>query len=157
MTDLGEIEGFPCSNANAVNSGGQIVGTAYTASSDCAVEHAFWWQNGQAIDLNVFVPPDSGLLLQEADFINDRGEIIGLAALANGNEHGFLLIPCDENHPGVEGCDYSLADATDAPREIPAPAIHKPTTAQRMFRPFRRGPDLLPARTGARNTAEFQP
>jgi len=57
MTDLGGIEGFPCSNANAINSSGQIVGTVYSAESECAVEHAVLWQDGHAIDLNVFVPP----------------------------------------------------------------------------------------------------
>jgi len=122
MTDLGGIEGFPCSNANAINSSGQIVGAAYSAESDCAVEHAVLWQDGQAIDLNVFVPLDSGLLLEEADFINDRGEIIGYALLPNGDEHAFLLIPCDENHPGIDGCDYSMVDATVATSR-PSPLV----------------------------------
>jgi hypothetical protein len=37
--------------------------------------------------------------------INDRGEITAQGLLANGDQHAVLLIPCDENHPGVEGCD----------------------------------------------------
>jgi probable HAF family extracellular repeat protein len=124
MTDLGALQDFPCSDANAINVSRQIVG----AANDCVqFEHAFLWQDGHMIDLNVFVPPGSGVVLEEADFINDRGEIIGYASLANGDEHGFLLIPCDENHSGLDGCDYSLMDAA-VTRESPAPVMHEPTT-----------------------------
>jgi hypothetical protein len=64
--------------------------------------------------LNTLIPPNSGIQLVEAAQINDRGEIAATGSDANGNGSAFLLIPCDQNHPGVEGCDYSLVDASTA-------------------------------------------
>ena len=63
-------------------------------------------------DLNALIPPDSALYLQFVQNINDRGEIAGTGVDVSGNTHAFLLIPCDEQHHGVEGCDYSMVDAT---------------------------------------------
>jgi hypothetical protein len=85
---------------------------------------------GPIVDLNTLVPPGSGLQLVEVRTINDLGEIdIGDAWDANGNHHSVLLIPCDKNHPGVEGCDYSLVDASTAaqsaaPRSVPNGTLH---------------------------------
>jgi len=28
--------------------------------------------------------------------------------LANGDLHPYLMIPCDDDRPNVDGCDYSL-------------------------------------------------
>ena len=64
------------------------------------------------IDLNVFVPPASHLTLNEVETINERGEIFGGGTLASGESRAFLLIPCDENHPAIEGCDYSLMEVS---------------------------------------------
>jgi probable HAF family extracellular repeat protein len=115
-TDLGTVDGDPCSSANAINSRGQVVGI----SADCnfVTRHAFLWENGSMVDLNTLIPPGPGVQLNLAEAINDRGEIA-----VNGDPpgcgvveqcgHAYLLIPCDENHPGVEGCDYSLVEASD--------------------------------------------
>ena len=71
------------------------------------------------VDLNTLIPP--GPSLYSAMQINDRGEINANGALPNGDGRAFLLIPCDENHPGVEGCDYSMVEASAAvPQTSPA-------------------------------------
>ena len=111
MTDLGALEGDDCSQARAINSRGQIVGTSFSCAAGLVSESATLWEKGSAIDLNTFVPPGSDLHLTGDDaYINDRGEIAGTAIRPNGDIRAFLLIPCDENHPGIEGCDYSMVD-----------------------------------------------
>jgi hypothetical protein len=65
-------------------------------------------------DLNTLIPANSPLFLIEALGINDRGQIVGFGFLSNGDGRAFLLNPCDEHHPGVEGCDYSMVEASAA-------------------------------------------
>jgi probable HAF family extracellular repeat protein len=116
MHDLGALDG--CSYAFAINDFGQVVGN--WGGSDCT-EGAFLWENGgPMVDLNTLVHSNSGLAVQGAILISDLGEIVGSSVDVNGNSYAILLIPCDENHPGVEGCDYSLVDATTA-QEVSAP------------------------------------
>ena len=52
------------------------------------------------------------LQLQVAGDINNRGEIAGFGVLPNGDRHAFLLVPCDDKHPRIEDCDYSMMEAS---------------------------------------------
>ena len=127
LTNLGTVEGETCSSALGINSKRQVVGvSAKTCTFTAEDRHAFLWENDHMIDLNIFLPPSADLQqLTDAYNINDRGEIVGLGVPPGcGDEfacgHVFVLIPCDENHPGVEGCDHSLVEASGVPQTSPA-------------------------------------
>jgi len=110
LNDLGTVGSDPCSNAFYVNSTGQVVGT----STNCmgVTLHVFLWENGgPMIDLGTFVPPGFNLSLTEPTFINERGEITINGVLPNGDEHAFMLIPCDE---GEAGCIDAAATPVNA-------------------------------------------
>jgi hypothetical protein len=81
--------------ANEINSKGQIVGQAVDPFTLTA--HAVLWDSRRpVIDLNVFVPPGSDIVLVEGMGITDLGEIVSLGLLPNGDQHVFLLIPVGE-------------------------------------------------------------
>jgi probable HAF family extracellular repeat protein len=113
ITDLGTVGDDACSRASDINAQGQIVGGDSTLAQCLGEElftRAFLWEDGTIFDLNTLIPSGSSLYLIDPETINDQGEIAGNGVDASGYQHAFLLIPCDENHPGVEGCDYSPVD-----------------------------------------------
>lgn len=127
MTDLGTVDGDPCSIASAINSRGQIVGASTTCTKHL---HGYIWEKGgPSIDLNSLVQAGSGLTITEGDFINDRGEIAGKGLLSNGDQRAILLIPCDSDHPDVEGCDYEPVDLDALAASAPANSASSPTSA----------------------------
>jgi probable HAF family extracellular repeat protein len=140
-TDLGNL-GECASIAHTINAHRQVVGLAF--SCDGTVARAFLWENGSIVDLNTLLPSGSSLQLADASTINDRGEITGtgtppgIPAGLNftSQGHGYLLIPCDDNHPNIEGCDYgpvetSAVAASHAPEEA---TPQKQLTAQELSR-----------------------
>jgi probable HAF family extracellular repeat protein len=152
IRDLGSLPGDSCANAYYINAGGQVVGTSENRDL-CLVptgEHAFLWEHdGPMVDLNNLIPPGSSLQLTFAVAINDHGEIAGFGVPVGCAPqdvdfcgHAYVLIPCDENHRDIAGCDYSLVDQATAeaqgrPAEIsqlPVASLAQPSAAGMMTR-----------------------
>jgi probable HAF family extracellular repeat protein len=133
LINLGLVAGDTCGEAYSINSPGQVVGESGICPPGGPPGHAWLWENGgPVIDLNTLIPSGSGIRLHHGVSINDRGEISVDGFLSNGDNHAFVLIPCDENHPNIEGCDYTLVET---PIEAPAIASQlthplTPATAQ---------------------------
>jgi probable HAF family extracellular repeat protein len=126
MTNLGTLEGDCFSQAFAINAEDQVVGQSI--SCDGSTARAVLWEAGQIIDLNVFVPPGSGLQLSDPKIINEAGKIVLEGLLSNGDQHSVVLIPCDENHPNVEGCDYDPVDLATLKDTSAATLLQHPPT-----------------------------
>lgn len=84
----------PESVPNSLNNKGQIVGYFPLPHAPAKGNglHAFLWQNGKFTDLNSLISPKRGWVFNEADCINDRGQIVGTGTY-RGKPSGFLLTP----------------------------------------------------------------
>lgn len=125
MTDLGTVDNDACSTSQYANSMDQVVGSSQASDGmgSCVnpYTHAFLWENGgPSVDLNLLIPPNSALHLTVADYITDSGEIVGGGDPQGCDDndtcnHTYVLIPCDDNHPAIDGCDYSTVDSAALP------------------------------------------
>ncbi len=91
MVDLGTLPGDFSSSAWGIANKARVVGSSCDASGNC---RAFLWQDGVMTDLNSLLPADSQWYLYDAEGINSRGEITGLAFnLVSGEGHAYLAKP----------------------------------------------------------------
>jgi probable HAF family extracellular repeat protein len=93
MTDLGTAAGAVTSQALNINNNGQIVGTLVFGPG--LSNRGFLYSNGTMIDLNTLLPTGSGWLLDDAQAVNDLGQIVGLGDIG-GQQHAYLLSPVPE-------------------------------------------------------------
>jgi len=139
MKDLGTVRVDPCTAALSINSKGQVVGASESVAGGCNEwTTAVLWENGApGVDLNALIPSGSGAHLFAAFWTNDGGEIV-----AGGNPpvcdinatcaHAYVLIPCDDNHPDVQGCDYSFVAATTSVQALQNIQLPVPTSATKL-------------------------
>lgn len=130
MKDLGLLYDDTAGVAYSANAKDQAVGvidpcTAVNYDScEAPIYHSFLWENGSIVDLQTLLLPGSGITLDCASGggrgcvgaynINDRGEIAAQGVLSNGDSRALLLIPCDQNHADVEGCEYDMVAANSS-------------------------------------------
>jgi probable HAF family extracellular repeat protein len=96
---LGTLAGLG-SEAYGINLSGEIVGASYATLHDLSSLHAFIFRNGNMVDLNQLIPPDTGFTLREAVAINDRGQIAA-NAFVGGREVAVLLTPLPTPEPAT--------------------------------------------------------
>jgi len=133
MTDLGTVVGANISSqALSINSRRQIVGNLLDNNGN-EIGGFLWEDGGPMVDLGTLVPPITGMQLDHAFQINDRGEIAARGTFSNGDTHSLVLIPCDEHHAEVEGCDFSEIEVADA--ETAASTMQHPAPAQKSESP----------------------
>jgi probable HAF family extracellular repeat protein len=115
-TDLGVIGGDACSTAYSINSDGVVVGDAGICFKG---GRAWLWENGGPMaDLNDLALPGSGLHLQDARLINDRGEIVCTGVLPSGDQHAVLLVPVGNNDATANS--EAAAPQSPTPRYLPS-------------------------------------
>ena len=97
MTDLGTVGACIRGTATSINSKGQIVGglgACTDDSGDLTFNRPFYVEKGKPmVDLNSLVDPPSDLYMDEAMFINERGEILAGAFTPTGETRAVLLVP----------------------------------------------------------------
>lgn len=97
MSDLGAVAPCTRSTATSINSANQIVGELGFCTedpNDIAFFSAFYVEKGKPmVDLNTLITPPSPIHLDDASFINERGEIAADGLMPDGSTRAVLLVP----------------------------------------------------------------
>ena len=109
IEDLGTVAGLPCSVTAQINARGEIAGESFDCDDPSNGHATLWEPNSPGLDLNDFLPPGSDLTLFETHFVNDRGEIVAVGNLPNGDQHIVVMVPCSDSES--EDCRSATADA----------------------------------------------
>ncbi len=111
MDDLGTLPGDNRSYASSINNRGQIVGwSGHATGVTIDYTRAVLWSQGTIVDLNEYLPANSGWTLDIAVAVNSSGQITGTGH-RNGLARPFLLTPIYLNRSTVcasvpsGGCD----------------------------------------------------
>jgi probable HAF family extracellular repeat protein len=95
---LGALPGDINSEAQGVNSAGQVVGFSFNPLSTA---RGFLYQNGAIAELTSLLDPtDAGWAINEAFGINNAGAIIAVGTL-NNEQHAVMLVPSEVTVPKV--------------------------------------------------------
>jgi probable HAF family extracellular repeat protein len=86
MTDLGTLFGQSGSDAEAINSSGQVAGSCFTVGGNGSDDHAFLWSSSTGMTYLGTL----GGAYSTAYAINDMGMVVGDSETAAGQEHAFL-------------------------------------------------------------------
>ncbi len=118
MIDLGTLPGDTFSLGISLNNSDQVVGISCDADFNC---RAFVWQNGVMSDLNDLISGDAPPFLFTANYINDRGEIVGEAFDdATQTAPAFVAIPVI-SHPNGQIGPHSAGIRGLSARRVPLP------------------------------------
>lgn len=91
MYDIGSLgiddSGYSFSTPYAINVNGQVVGfSTYSENGVAKGNRAFLYQNSTMVDLNSMLPANSGLMLENALAINDKGQITAFGSRTKKKE-----------------------------------------------------------------------
>jgi probable HAF family extracellular repeat protein len=101
MNDLGTLPGCDLSKAFSVNNLGDSVGIIGACSGDVIPRGFVSFAGAPMVDLNDLVIGDPGMLIFEAYYINNAGDIAAIGLLPSGDVHAVLLRPTNESNPAA--------------------------------------------------------
>ena len=82
--------------ANALNNSNEVVGWSQIANG---AQHAFLYSNGSMQDLNLLIPPVSGITLVSAVGIDSAGDIVAYGTDSSGQMNEYYLSPAEVPAP----------------------------------------------------------